>query len=187
MLGRHYKLRKRSNPGMSQLSLAPPCSKHQSSFIAVTSLNDDRPVVLTSVGMKVLVLTISYFLFSNRDRMDLLQFAYQVSRSVDDAVFLALDFVLHHLDYPGSYTHLLGVEYNENNFYIFLTNLIFRFKYSSDWICLLDCYLSTKWRPSLQHLSREMSLAHKYLLILTSRLYTASLPHFVFPLTPWDD
>ena len=41
-----------------------------------------------------------------------LQFAYRKSRSVDDAVGLALHCVLQHLEYPDTYAHILFVDYS---------------------------------------------------------------------------
>uniref|UniRef100_A0A8C5N999 Reverse transcriptase domain-containing protein n=1 Tax=Gouania willdenowi TaxID=441366 RepID=A0A8C5N999_GOUWI len=44
--------------------------------------------------------------------LDPLQFAYRSNRSVDDAVNLALHFILQHLDSPGSYARILFVDFS---------------------------------------------------------------------------
>ncbi len=42
--------------------------------------------------------------------LDPLQFAYQVNRSVDDAVNMGLHYILQHLDKPGTYAMILFVD-----------------------------------------------------------------------------
>ncbi|XP_061908007.1 uncharacterized protein LOC133653029 [Entelurus aequoreus] len=44
--------------------------------------------------------------------LDPLQFAYRANRSVDDAVNLALHFILEHLDSPGTYARILFVDFS---------------------------------------------------------------------------
>ncbi|GAA6227793.1 uncharacterized protein LOC111577009 [Lates japonicus] len=44
--------------------------------------------------------------------LDLLQFAYRANRSVDDAVNMALHFILQHLDSPGTYAKILFVDFS---------------------------------------------------------------------------
>ncbi|KAK3563012.1 hypothetical protein QTP86_013278 [Hemibagrus guttatus] len=44
--------------------------------------------------------------------LDPLQFAYGANRSVDDAVNMALHFILQHLDSPGSYSRILFVDFS---------------------------------------------------------------------------
>ncbi|KAK3568507.1 hypothetical protein QTP86_008603 [Hemibagrus guttatus] len=44
--------------------------------------------------------------------LDPLQFAYRANRSVDDAVNMALHFILQHLDSPGSYARILFVDFS---------------------------------------------------------------------------
>ncbi|KAK7930487.1 hypothetical protein WMY93_006882 [Mugilogobius chulae] len=43
---------------------------------------------------------------------DPLQFAYRANRSVDDAINLALHFILQHLDSPGTYARILFVDFS---------------------------------------------------------------------------
>jgi hypothetical protein len=79
----------------------------------VTSLNDYRPVALTSVVMKVFErLVLRHLQSITNDKLDPLQFAYRANRSVDDAVGLALHFVLQHLEHPNRYARLLFVDYS---------------------------------------------------------------------------
>ncbi|KAL6108111.1 uncharacterized protein ACO6RY_18720 [Pungitius sinensis] len=44
--------------------------------------------------------------------LDPLQFAYRANRSVDDAVNMALHFVLQHLDFPGTYARIVCVDFS---------------------------------------------------------------------------
>uniref|UniRef100_A0A8C6PEI1 Reverse transcriptase domain-containing protein n=1 Tax=Nothobranchius furzeri TaxID=105023 RepID=A0A8C6PEI1_NOTFU len=44
--------------------------------------------------------------------LDPLQFAYRANRSVDDAINLALHFILQHLDSPGTYARILFVDFS---------------------------------------------------------------------------
>ncbi|KAL6107434.1 uncharacterized protein ACO6RY_11070 [Pungitius sinensis] len=44
--------------------------------------------------------------------LDPLQFAYRANRSVDDAVNMALHFILQHLDSPGTYARILFVDFS---------------------------------------------------------------------------
>ncbi|KAK3512494.1 hypothetical protein QTP70_015315, partial [Hemibagrus guttatus] len=74
----------------------------------ITGLNDYRPVALTSVVMKSFEhLVLSYLKDIIDPLLDPLQFAYRANRSVDDAVNMALHFILQHLDSPGSYARTL--------------------------------------------------------------------------------
>ena len=58
----------------------------------VSTINDYRPVALTSVVMKVFERIVLRYLKSvTAGIMDPLQFAYQTNRSVDDAVALAVE------------------------------------------------------------------------------------------------
>ncbi|KAK3528016.1 hypothetical protein QTP86_014221, partial [Hemibagrus guttatus] len=79
----------------------------------ITGLNDYRPVALTSVVMKSFErLVLSYLKDITDPLLDPLQFAYRANRSVDDAVNMALHFILQHLDSPGSYTRILFVDFS---------------------------------------------------------------------------
>uniref|UniRef100_A0A3B4FQ53 Reverse transcriptase domain-containing protein n=1 Tax=Pundamilia nyererei TaxID=303518 RepID=A0A3B4FQ53_9CICH len=44
--------------------------------------------------------------------LDPLQFAYRANRSVDDAINMALHFILQHLDSPGTYARILFVDFS---------------------------------------------------------------------------
>ena len=72
----------------------------------VKTLNDFRPVALTSVVMKVLKrLVLAYLKAVTNSSMGSLLFAYRENRCADDAVASALHFVMRHLDYPIRCTH----------------------------------------------------------------------------------
>ena len=79
----------------------------------ITGLNDYRPVALTSVVMKVFERLVLAHLKSITDPLlDPLQFAYRANRSVDDAVNMALHYVLEHLDTAGTYARILFVDFS---------------------------------------------------------------------------
>ncbi|KAK3528499.1 hypothetical protein QTP70_000472 [Hemibagrus guttatus] len=79
----------------------------------ITGFNDYRPVALTSVVMKSFErLVLSYLKDITDPLLDPLQFAYRANRSVDDAVNMALHFILQHLDSPGSYSRILFVDFS---------------------------------------------------------------------------
>ncbi|KAK3565494.1 hypothetical protein QTP86_010879 [Hemibagrus guttatus] len=79
----------------------------------ITGLNDYRPVALTSVVMKSFErLVLSYLKDITDPLLDPLQFAYRANRSVDDAVNMAVHFILQHLDSPGSYARILFVDFS---------------------------------------------------------------------------
>ncbi|KAK3559074.1 hypothetical protein QTP86_002986 [Hemibagrus guttatus] len=79
----------------------------------ITGFNDYRPVALTSVVMKSFErLVLSYLKDITDPLLDPLQFAYRANRSVDDAVNMALHFILQHLDSPGSYARILFVDFS---------------------------------------------------------------------------
>ncbi|KAK3521326.1 hypothetical protein QTP70_003167 [Hemibagrus guttatus] len=79
----------------------------------ITGLNDYRPVALTSMVMKSFErLVLSYLKDITDPLLDPLQFAYRANRSVDDAVNMALHFILQHLDSPGSYARILFVDFS---------------------------------------------------------------------------
>ncbi|KAK3507800.1 hypothetical protein QTP70_000785 [Hemibagrus guttatus] len=81
----------------------------------ITGLNDYRPVTLTSVVMKSYEhLMLSYHKDITDPLLDPLQFAYRANRSVDDAVNMALHFILQHLDFPGSYARILFVDFSSS-------------------------------------------------------------------------
>ncbi|XDV14330.1 hypothetical protein PO909_014601 [Leuciscus waleckii] len=45
-------------------------------------------------------------------QLDPLQFAYRTNRSADDAVNIGLQYILHHLDSPGTYARILFVDFS---------------------------------------------------------------------------
>ncbi|KAL6108669.1 uncharacterized protein ACO6RY_11962 [Pungitius sinensis] len=54
----------------------------------------------------------SHLKFLTDPLLEPLQFAYRASRSVDDAVNMALHFILQHLDSPGTYARILLVDFS---------------------------------------------------------------------------
>ena len=101
-----------------QLSQVPCCFKVSTitpvpKKLKPASLNDYGPVVLTSVVTKVLERLVQKFLRSiTRDLLDPLQFANRENRLVDDAVSLALHFILKHLDSPNRYACILFSDFS---------------------------------------------------------------------------
>ncbi|KAK1792162.1 hypothetical protein P4O66_012056, partial [Electrophorus voltai] len=79
-----------------------------------SDLNDYRPVVLTSVMMKVFEKLFRDFITSSLPAsMDPLQFAYHHNRSTDDAIAHLLHTTLTHLDKGrGNYVKMLFVDYS---------------------------------------------------------------------------
>ena len=72
-----------------------------------------RPVALTSVVMKAFERLVLLHLNAITDPLlDPLQFAYRANRSVDDAVNMALHFILQHLDSSGTYARILFVDFS---------------------------------------------------------------------------
>ena len=96
------------------LHIVPVCFK-AASIIPVlkkpkaTALNDVRPVALMKVFER---LVLRYLKSVTNSSMDPLQFAYRENRCTDDAVALALHFVMQHLDYPNTYARILFVDYS---------------------------------------------------------------------------
>ncbi|KAK3520977.1 hypothetical protein QTP86_031267 [Hemibagrus guttatus] len=78
----------------------------------ITGLNDYRLVTRSVVMKSFERLVLSYFKDITDPLLDPLQFAYRANRSVDDAVNMALHFILQHLDSPGSYARILFVDFS---------------------------------------------------------------------------
>jgi len=80
---------------------------------SVSCLNDYRPVVLTSVVMKCFERLVKDHITSCLSpALDLLQFAYRLNRSTDDAVALALNTALFHLDQNNIYVRMLFIDFS---------------------------------------------------------------------------
>ena len=85
------------------LSVVPTCFKRAAMSHPVTSpqeiISDYRPGALTSVVMKCLERLVKDHITSSlSSALDPLQFAYRPNRSTDDAIALALNTALSHLD-----------------------------------------------------------------------------------------
>jgi hypothetical protein len=77
------------------------------------TLNDYRPVALTSIAMKCFERIIkSMLLKESQHLLDCLQFAYIPKRGVDDATLILLQNIYSHLDRPSSYARLLFVDFS---------------------------------------------------------------------------
>ncbi len=101
-----------------ELCKVPSCFK-RSTIIPIpkkskiTGLNDYRPVALMSVVMKSFEkLVLAHLKDITGPLLDPLQFAYRANRSVDDAVNMGLQYVLQHLNSPGTYVRILFVDFS---------------------------------------------------------------------------
>ena len=85
-------------------SLICPVPKNKSP----STLNDFRPIALTSVVMKCFEkIVLRQLLHFTRQRLDPLHFAYKPSRSIDDAILTLLHNAFIRLDKPGSFVRIL--------------------------------------------------------------------------------
>ncbi|KAI3363561.1 hypothetical protein L3Q82_012170 [Scortum barcoo] len=76
----------------------------------ILSLNDYRPVALTSTIMKCFERLVKSFITSSiPDSLDPLQFAYRPNRSTEDAIALTLHTALSHLDQRDTYVRMLFI------------------------------------------------------------------------------
>ena len=79
----------------------------------VTCLNDYRPVALTPVVMKCFEkLVLAHIDSIIPSSLDPYQFAYKAKRSVDDAVALALQDALEHLEEDNTYARMLCLQHH---------------------------------------------------------------------------
>ena len=78
-----------------------------------TCLNDYRTVALTSVAMKCFErLVMAHINTIIPETLDKLQFAYPRKRSTDDAITIALNTALSHLDKRNTYVRILFIDYS---------------------------------------------------------------------------
>ena len=79
----------------------------------VPCLNDYRPVALTSVAMKCFErLVLVHINTIIPETLDPLRFAYCPNRSKDDAISIALQTALSHLDKRNTYVRMLLIDYS---------------------------------------------------------------------------
>uniref|UniRef100_UPI003AF4FC09 hypothetical protein n=1 Tax=Thiolapillus sp. TaxID=2017437 RepID=UPI003AF4FC09 len=80
----------------------------------ISSLNDLRPVALTSAVMKVCERVVLCKLDSLvvKDYIDLLQFAYRRNRSTNDVVLYVLENIYSHLEKAGSSIRLMFFDFS---------------------------------------------------------------------------
>ena len=96
-------------PNQWKTSCIIPVPKKKS----VQSMNDLRPVALTSVCMKLFErLVLVKLVDVVKDFMDPYQFAYRDRRSVDDAVLFVLNKIYSHLEKPGTYIRLMFFDFS---------------------------------------------------------------------------
>ena len=96
-------------PRVFKSSIIIPVPKKPNS----STLNDLRPVALTSAPMKCLEkLVLTHINDTVSDTVDPSQFAYRPNRSVDDAVAIALHHTLQHLDNSRTYVRMLFLDYS---------------------------------------------------------------------------
>ena len=96
-------------PACFKASIIIPIPKKQ----RITGLNDYRPIALTSVVMKVFKrLVLAHLKSITGPLLDPLQFAYRANRSVEDAVNMALHYILEHLDTAGTYARILFLDFS---------------------------------------------------------------------------
>ncbi|KAI3363903.1 hypothetical protein L3Q82_001500 [Scortum barcoo] len=87
-----------------------PCPQEKPKIL---SLNDYRPVALTSTIMKCFERLVKSFITSSiPDSLDPLQFAYRPNRSTEDAISLTLHTALSHLDQRDTYVRMLFIDYS---------------------------------------------------------------------------
>jgi hypothetical protein len=79
----------------------------------VSTLNDYRPVALTSAIMKIFErIVLCHLKKATAHVLDPFQFAYRANRCVEDAVSLIIHYILDHLESPNSYVRILFVDYS---------------------------------------------------------------------------
>ena len=100
------------------LSVVPACFKLATivpvpKTARITTLNDWRPVALTSIISKCFEKLVRDFICSSLPAtLDPMQFAYRQNRSTDDAIALTLHTALSHLDKQNTYVRMLFVDYS---------------------------------------------------------------------------
>ena len=75
--------------------------------------SDFRPIALTSLIMKCFECLVKKFILSNTQHLlDPLQFAYQASRGVDDAIATLLHIIYSHLEKPKAHVKILFADFS---------------------------------------------------------------------------
>ena len=98
-----------SIPSAWQSSLICPVPKKKSP----TTLNDYRPVALTSLVMTCFEkIVVQHLLTFTSQQLDPFQFAYKSHRGVDDAILNLLHEAFIHLDKPGSFISVLFIDFS---------------------------------------------------------------------------
>ena len=101
-----------------RISTVPPCLKMATVVPvpkknSVSSLNDYRPVALTSAIMKCFEkLVLQYLQSFLPPEFDPFQFAYRAKRGIDDAISINIHEILQHLEERRSYARVLFIDYS---------------------------------------------------------------------------
>ena len=96
-------------PSVWKKSTISPVPKNRSP----SSLNDFRPVALTSIAMKCFErLVLKKLQLQTQKFLDPFQFAYKSNRSTDDATLTLLHNCYSHLENPGSYVRILFIDFS---------------------------------------------------------------------------
>eukprot|EP00745_Piridium_sociabile_P040895 TRINITY_DN7963_c0_g1_i8.p1 TRINITY_DN7963_c0_g1~~TRINITY_DN7963_c0_g1_i8.p1 ORF type:complete len:536 (+),score=69.46 TRINITY_DN7963_c0_g1_i8:209-1816(+) len=96
-------------PNVWKNSIICPIPKKKSP----TTLNDYRPIALTSIVMKCFErIVLRYLLTFTSQHFDPLQFAYKPNRSIDDAILTLLHNAFFHLNNRGSFVRILFIDFS---------------------------------------------------------------------------
>ena len=96
-------------PGVWKNSTICPVPKSKSP----STLNDYRPVALTSIAMKTFErIVLKKLLSQTRDAHDQFQFAYKQNRSTDDATLTLLNNAYTHLENKDSFVRILFIDFS---------------------------------------------------------------------------
>ena len=96
-------------PSLWKKSIISPVPKNKTQ----TSLNDFRPVALTSIVMKCFEkIVLKRLLGQKQNNLDPFQFAYKPNRSTNDATLTLLHNCYSHLEKPGSYARILFIDFS---------------------------------------------------------------------------
>ena len=105
----NWSLKTCSVPGIWKNSTVCPVPKKKNT----TTLNDYRPVALTSIVMKCFEkLVLRHLLTFVHQHLDPFQFAYKPHRGTDDAILTLLHKAFFHLNTPGSFVRILFIDFS---------------------------------------------------------------------------
>ena len=124
-----------------------------------SQLNDYRPVALTSIPMKCLEKIMKKFLLQEVDPLlDPLQFAYQTSKGVEDALLTVIDSITKHYDQsPSNYSRLLFVDFSSAFNAMNTNTLIQKLKDLN-----ISSYITTWFKDFLYKRPQRVKVGNKY-------------------------